>query len=90
MISIRLKKNSSQKNLTFSIIVIDSTKSAKSNKFKEKIGFYQPLVDNWSNKYLFIDMDKLLYWLNSGATLNSSLYVLIRPLLSEFVKNKSI
>ena len=87
MISIRLKKNTSQEYLTFSIIVINSTKSSRSSKLKEKIGFYQPLSDSWSNKYLFIDIDKLLYWLNRGARLNSSLYVLLRPLLSEFIKN---
>ena len=61
MISIRLKRKSSNKNLTFSIIVVFSTESPTSGKFIEKIGFYKPIADNWSNKYLFVNVDRLLY-----------------------------
>lgn len=88
MISIRLKRNSSKRNLTFAIIVVWSTESPKSGNFVEKIGFYRPLADVWSNKYLFIDIDRLLYWLKRGAKLNNSVFSLIRPLILSILRNK--
>jgi ribosomal protein S16 len=61
MILIRLKKQSSGKRLTFSIIVSKKNSSPKSEGFIENIGHYKPLLDKWSNKYVFIDLDRLLF-----------------------------
>jgi len=61
MILIRLKKVSSNNNLSYSIVVSSKQISPNSNKFIEKIGFYKPLVDKLSNKYIFLDVDRLLF-----------------------------
>jgi len=61
MILIRLKKISLNNNLSYSIVVSSKQISPNSNKFIEKIGFYKPLVDKLSNKYIFIDVDRLLF-----------------------------
>jgi len=45
MITIRLKRRSSKKNLTYSIIVTSSKASAQGSQFLEKIGHYNPIVD---------------------------------------------
>ena len=61
MILIRLKRRSSKKNLTYAIVVTSNTYTPKGNQFIEKIGYYKPKIDIWSNKYLFIDFDRLQY-----------------------------
>jgi ribosomal protein S16 len=61
MISIRLKKNSYKKFPSFSIIVVSAAQSPRSGKFIKKIGFYKPLADTWSTKYLFLNIEQLLY-----------------------------
>lgn len=81
MILIRLKKVSLNNNLSYSIVVSSKQISPNSNKFIEKIGFYKPLVDKLSNKYIFLDVDRLLFWLKRGAKINSSVFVLIKPLI---------
>lgn len=61
MILVRLKKVALNNNLSYSIVVSSNKISPNSNKFIEKIGFYRPLVDKLSNKYIFIDVDRLLF-----------------------------
>lgn len=82
MILIRLKRKALKNNLTYWIVVSSSTVSPNGSQFIEKIGYYKPLVDNWSNKYLFVDFDRLKFWLERGARINVSLFVLLRGLLS--------
>ena len=81
MISIRLKKVALRDNLHYSIVVASHTKAPSSGKFIEKIGFYKPLTDKWSNKYVYVDFDRLSFWLNRGAKLNNSVFSLIEPII---------
>jgi len=93
MILIRLKRRSLGDQLTYSIVVSSNQVSPKSGKFLEKIGYYKPLVDRWSNKYVFLDFDRLKFWVERGAKIHPSIYVLIRPVIAynkqqtEFHKN---
>lgn len=80
MHQIRLKKNSSQKNLIYHI-VIKYKHTPTSGGFIEKIGSYKPHQDKWKNKYVFIKSDRLFYWINRGATLNTRLFLLLKPIL---------
>ena len=82
MIIIRLKRRASRSKLSFSIVVTKSTSASGSNQFLEKIGHYSPIVDSWSNKYLYIDFDRFKFWVERGARVNMSLFVLLRGLLS--------
>lgn len=61
MMSVRLKRLASEKQLTYSIIVSYNKSSPTSNKFIERIGYYKPTVDKLENKYIFVNMDRLSY-----------------------------
>jgi ribosomal protein S16 len=39
-------------------------------------------VDRWSNKYVFLDFDRLKFWVERGAKIHPSIYVLIRPAIA--------
>ncbi len=82
MILIRLKRRSLGDQLTYSIVVSSHQVSPNSGKFLEKIGYYKPLVDRWSNKYVFLDFDRLKFWVERGAKIHPSIYVLIRPAIA--------
>ena len=77
MIQIRLKKVSSRKKLIYYIVVVHRHSSITKG-FIEKIGFYTPHPNKLNNKYVFIDVDRLLHWILRGATVNSSLYLLLK------------
>ena len=78
MILIRLKRRSSKNNLTYSVVVTSDKYTPKGNQFLDDLGYYKPIVDRWSNKYLFVDFDRLKFWVERGARINSSLFVLMR------------
>jgi len=80
MIFIRLKRVLSNKKQLIFHIVVESTVSSN-RKFIEKIGYYKPKSDFWGNRYLFIDIDKFLYWLCKGATTSRTIFSLTKPLL---------
>ena len=90
MIIVKLKKISNADNLNYVVVVSAHNVSPTGNKFLEKIGFYKPLTDKWSNKYLFVDIDRLLFWLHRGARINVSVFLLIRSLLFQRLYSKSI
>lgn len=82
MILVRLKRRSFGDQLTYSIVVSSNQTSPSSNKFLEKVGYYKPLVDRWSNKYVFLNFDRLKFWVERGAKIHPSIYVLIRPVIA--------
>jgi ribosomal protein S16 len=82
MILIRLKRRSSKNNLSYAIVVTSNKASPNGSQFIENIGHYNPIVDSWSNKYLYIDLDRFKFWVEQGARVNLSLFVLLRGLLS--------
>lgn len=81
MLIIRLKKIAFKNNLSYSIVIISPTKSSKSNQFIEKLGHYRPLIDKWSNKYTFVDLNRVAFWLKRGARINKSVFFLIKALI---------
>ena len=87
MILVRLKRQSFDNKLSYSIIITSDKLSPQSGNFIEKIGYYKPLMDKWSNKYIFIDLNRLFFWLKRGAKMNINLYVILRPLILNFLKN---
>lgn len=79
MMLICLQRKSSGLNLTFNIIIKFKHTTPNSGKYLEKIGFYNPKIDKWSNKYIFINFDRLKFWLEKGAKLQPGLFILIQP-----------
>lgn len=57
MITIKLKTCSSKKNTTYQIVAVHPT----SGMYDEVLGFYEPIISIWSNKYVFINVDRLYY-----------------------------
>jgi ribosomal protein S16 len=61
MMLICLQRKSSGTNLTFNVIIKFKHNTPNSGKFLEKIGYYKPITDKWSNKYIFINFDRLKF-----------------------------
>jgi len=89
MILIRLKRKSFNDKLKYTIVVTSSKFAPNSSQFIEKIGYYNPLVDKWSNKYIFVDFDRLKFWLERGAKVNISLFVLMRSWFGYYFLSES-
>ena len=86
MIEIKLQKHSLKNTLTYSIIVCYSRRFS-GKKYIEKIGFYKPFINNFGNKYVFVNFNRLLFWILKGAKINIMVFSLIKPLLILFKKN---
>ncbi|BBA84882.1 30S ribosomal protein S16 [endosymbiont of Pachyrhynchus infernalis] len=71
MLKIRLSKSKSKNNLYYKIVVIDSRKS-KNSKFIEKVGFF-----NEKNKLLYINNNRVFFWIKNGAKLSDKVKYLI-------------
>jgi len=89
MILIRLKRKSFNDKLKYTIVVTSSKFAPNSSQFIEKIGYYNPLVDKWSNKYIFVNFDRLKFWLERGAKVNISLFVLMRSWFGYYFLSES-
>ena len=86
MIQIRLKRVSSKKKLIYYIVVLQNHKAA-SRGFIEKLGSYTPHADKLNNKYVFVNVARLLYWIARGAQMNTSVYILIKDSLLNHYEN---
>ena len=61
MLTLKLQKHYSKSKLFYSIIVVSDIMKPSTGKFIEKIGFYNPIKDDWSNKIIFIDSNRLYF-----------------------------
>lgn len=66
MVVIRLTRGGATKRPFFNIVVVDS-RQRHDGRFIERIGFYNPSATD-SSKVLGVVMDRVLFWLNAGAT----------------------
>jgi small subunit ribosomal protein S16 len=66
MLKIRLSRRG-RKNLPYYVIVVAEVTSSRDGKFIEKIGTYDPLLDNKSEKRLVLNKERAEYWLSVGA-----------------------
>lgn len=82
MILLRLQKRSSGSKMTYTILVTEKRKTISSGGFVEKVGRYKPVLDLWANKYVYVDFDRLRYWVQRGATMDKNLFILLRPLFA--------
>jgi len=66
-IKIRLKRVGKKHKPYYNIIISNST-SPRNGKFLEKIGTYDPILNNsYKQKHLTLNIKKLKYWLKNGA-----------------------
>ena len=66
MLKIRLSRRG-RKNLPYYVIVVAEATSSRDGKFIEKIGTYDPLLDNQNEKRLVLNKERAEYWISVGA-----------------------
>lgn len=64
MVVIRLTRGGAKKRPFYHVVVADKRK-ARDGRFIEQLGFYNPLDTEKTN--LRLDMERVQYWLNTGA-----------------------
>jgi ribosomal protein S16 len=58
-----------------------------SGRFIEKLGYYNPNLDSWSQKSVYLDLNRFFFWVKKGVKIDKSLYLLIKPLLLSRLRN---
>jgi small subunit ribosomal protein S16 len=66
MLKIRLSRRG-RKNLPYYVIIVAEATSSRDGKFIEKIGTYDPLLDNQNEKRLVLNKERAEYWISVGA-----------------------
>ena len=66
-VHIRLSRGGSKKRPFYSIVAADSH-SPRDGRFIEKLGTYNPLLDEKDEKRTVINAERVKYWLSVGAT----------------------
>lgn len=84
MVRIRLALGGSKKSPFYYVVVTDGRNSRDGN-FIERIGFFNPVKFS-VNKELYMNFDKVQYWLNKGAKPSGRVVSLMKKL--NFFKNK--
>lgn len=76
MVKIRLARGGSKKRPFYNVVVTDS-REPRDGSFIERIGFFNPIKLN-ENKELFINLNKVKYWMNKGAQPSNRVLALIK------------
>lgn len=84
MVRIRLALGGSRKNPFYYVVITDS-RNARNGKFIERVGFFNPIKFKL-NKELYINSDRIQYWLNRGAQPSNRVSSLIKQV--KFLKNE--
>ena len=66
MVVIRLSRGGRKKNPFYSVVVADS-KKPRDGKFLEKLGYFNPSLNDKNKRSFFINSDRLKHWENNGA-----------------------
>lgn len=66
MLKIRLSRGGRKKAPFYRILVTNST-SPRDSKFLEKVGTYNPLLDETKESRITIDKERIEHWLSVGA-----------------------
>jgi small subunit ribosomal protein S16 len=66
MVVIRLSRGGRKKNPFYSIVVADS-KKPRDGKFLEKLGYFNPSINDKNKRVFFINSDRMKHWESKGA-----------------------
>ena len=72
MITIRLQRRGRKNDPSFRVIVTDSHRAAKSGKYLEMVGSYDPRQDRVELK-----PERIKEWMNNGATVSDTVHNLL-------------
>lgn len=82
MIIIRLAKGGVKKRPFYQIVVSDC-RSARDGKFIERVGYFNPIVNN-NIKGIYFNMIRVNHWINQGATISKRVYTLLKHTKKSF------
>lgn len=69
MLKIRLQRTGRKNDPSFRVVLTDSKNSAKSGKFKEIIGSYNPKAGE-----ILFKADRVKYWISMGAQVSDTIH----------------
>lgn len=72
MLAIRLKRVGKKKDTSFRLIVQEKGRSIQSGNYVERLGHYDPRVDEFT-----IDAERVKYWLSQGAQPSDTVHNLL-------------
>eukprot|EP00924_Labyrinthula_sp_SR-Ha-C_P001023 snap_masked-scaffold_7-processed-gene-11.12-mRNA-1 protein AED:0.10 eAED:0.10 QI:0/-1/0/1/-1/1/1/0/154 len=73
---LRLARFGRKDNPLFKIVAADS-RSPRDSKYKEELGTYKPLADNFGTSQVTMNNDRIKYWLGVGAQPTDSVAYLL-------------
>jgi small subunit ribosomal protein S16 len=73
MLKIRLQRIGRKNDPAFLVVLTDSKNSAKSGKFLELLGTYNPKIADKKLRTSFVN-DRIKYWLSNGAKLSDTMH----------------
>lgn len=65
-VKIRLAR-AGRRNLPFYHIVVADSRSPRDGKFIEKVGYYDPILNDENKRRLNFNLERIEYWLGVGA-----------------------
>ena len=77
MVTIRLSRGGAKKKPFYQIVVTDS-RNRRDGRYLERLGFYNPMIENETEESLRIDMDRVNYWVGTGAQLSERVAKLVK------------
>lgn len=75
-VKIRLAR-AGRRNLPFYHIVAADSRSPRDGKFIEKLGYYDPILQDDSKRRLNLKIDRIEYWLSVGAIPSERVAILL-------------
>ena len=76
MVVIRLSRGGSKKRPFYNVVAADS-RNRRDGRFIERVGFYNPMAPE-GTEGLRIAMDRLNYWVGTGAQLSDTVARLVK------------
>ena len=73
MLKIRLQRIGRKNDPSFRVVLTDSKNSAKSGKFLEILGTYNPKAANKKERTNFVN-DRIKHWLSKGVKLSDTMH----------------
>ncbi|OED40618.1 30S ribosomal protein S16 [Chromatiales bacterium (ex Bugula neritina AB1)] len=77
MVTVRLSRGGAKKKPFYQIVVTDS-RNRRDGRYIERLGFYNPMTRNEHEESLRIDLDRIDYWLGTGAQLSDRVAKLVK------------
>lgn len=74
MVKIRLARHGSKKNPIYRVVIADE-RYCRNGRFIERVGWYNPLVEQ---NNLLMNLERIDYWLKNGAQATDTVQNLIR------------